>query len=195
MPKSILCNYFITYNIKYMCRIIQFISVAQSCLTLWPHGLQHVRLPCPSPTPKGFSDSCPSSWWCHPTISSSVVPFSLLQPFPASGSFPMSQFFASGGQSTRVSASVSVLPMNIQNWFPLDWLVWSGRIVSPLLPPLKLTSEVLCFHIGNSAYFCSFFKNYYMLSNQELDFYDQDCCLSLRYVIMYTITCAEFLRI
>ena len=84
------------------------------------HGLQHARLPCPSPTPRGYSNSSPSSWWWHPTISPSVVPFSShLQSFPASGSFPMSQFFASGGQSIGVSASASVLPMNIQDWFPL----------------------------------------------------------------------------
>ena len=93
--------------------------------SLQPHGLQHARPPCPSPTPRIYSNSCPSSWWCHPTISSSVVPFSSrLQSFPASGSFQMSQFFASGGQSVGVSASTSVLPMNIQNWFPLGWIGW-----------------------------------------------------------------------
>ena len=89
--------------------------------SLRPHGLQHARLPCPSPTPGGCSNSCPSSRWCHP-ISSSVIPFSSwLQSFPASGSFPMSQFFVSGGQ---ISASASVLPMNIQDWFPLGWTGW-----------------------------------------------------------------------
>ena len=85
-----------------------------------PHGLQHARLPCPSPTPGACSNSCPWSQWCHPTISSSVIPFSFcFQSFPASESFPMSRFFASGGQSIGVSASASVLPMNIQDWFPL----------------------------------------------------------------------------
>ena len=94
-------------------------SSVQSCLTLWPHGLQHARPPCPSPTPRVHSNSCPLSWWCHPTISSSVFPFSFcLQSFPASGSFQMSQFFPSGGQSIGVSASASVLPMNIEEWFP-----------------------------------------------------------------------------
>ena len=88
--------------------------------TLWPHGLQHARLPCPSPTPGACSDSCLSSRWCHPTISSSVITFSCLQSCLASGSFPMSQFFASGGQSSVASASASVLPMNIQDWFPLE---------------------------------------------------------------------------
>ena len=88
--------------------------------SLWPHGLQHARLPCPTPTLEVYSNSCPSSRWCHPTISSSVVPFSShLQSFPASGSFQMSQFFTLGGQSIGVSASASVLPMNIQDWFPL----------------------------------------------------------------------------
>ena len=98
-------------------------SVMSDSLQL--HGLQHTRPPCPSPTPGVYSNSCPSSQWCHPTISSSVVPFSShLQSFPASGSFPMSQFFASGAQSIGVSASASVLPTNIQNWFPLGWTGW-----------------------------------------------------------------------
>ena len=93
--------------------------------SLWPHGLEHARLPCPSPTPGAYSNSCTSSWWCHATISSSVVPFSShLQSFPASGSFPMSQFFTSGDQSIGVSASTSVLPVNIQDWFPLGWTGW-----------------------------------------------------------------------
>ena len=88
--------------------------------SLWTHGLQHARLPCPSLTPRGCSNSCPLSWWCHPTISSSVSPFSsCLQSFPESGSFLMSQFFTSGSQSTEVSASASVLSMNIQGWFPV----------------------------------------------------------------------------
>ena len=92
--------------------------------SLWPHGLQHARLPCSSPTPGAYSNSCPLSWWCHPTISSSVVPFSSrLQSFPASGSFLMSQLFSSGGQSIGVLAS-SVLPMNIQDWFSLGWTGW-----------------------------------------------------------------------
>ena len=107
----------------------QFSSVHFSPLvmsnSLWPHGLQHARLPWPSPTPGACTNSCPSSWWCHPIISSSVVPFSsCLQCFPASGSFPMSQFFASGGQSIGVWASASLLPMNIQVWFPLGCTGW-----------------------------------------------------------------------
>jgi len=109
---------------------VQFSSVAQSCLTLCipTDG----RLPNPSPTPKACSNSCPSSWWCHPTVLSSVIPFSFcLQSFPASGSFPMSQFFALGGQNIRVSASV--LPINIQQWFPLgltDWISLQSKGLS-----------------------------------------------------------------
>ena len=101
----------------------QFSSVSQLCLTLWPHELQHARLPYPSPTPRACSISFPLSQWCHPIISSSVVPF-CLQSCPASGSFPMCQFFASGGQSIGVSASASVLPMSIQYWFPFGWTCW-----------------------------------------------------------------------
>ena len=105
-------------------RIVQFSHSAISD-SLWLHGLQHASLPCPSSTPRAYSNSCPSSWWCHPTISSSVVPFSsCLHSFPASGSFPVSQFFTSGDQSIGVSASASVLPMNIQDWFSLGWTGW-----------------------------------------------------------------------
>ena len=93
--------------------------------SLRPHESQHTRPPCPSPTPVVHSNSCPSSRWCHPTISSFVIPFSShLQSLPASGSLLRSQFVASGGQSIGVSASASVLPMNIQDWFPLGWTSW-----------------------------------------------------------------------
>ena len=107
----------------------QFSSVQFSCSvmsdSLQPHGLQHARPPCPSLTPGAYPSSCPLSQWCHPTISSSVVPFSFCpQSFPASGSFQMSQLFASGGQSIVVSASTSVLPMNTQDWSPLGWTCW-----------------------------------------------------------------------
>ena len=91
-----------------------------NCSTLLPHGLQYARFPCPSPSPRVCWNSCLLSWWCHPTILSSVIPFSFcLQSFPESGSFPMSWFFPSGGQSTGASASALVFPMNIQGWFPL----------------------------------------------------------------------------
>ena len=106
---------------------VQFSSLSRSVMSdsLWPHGLQHSRLPCPSPTPGACSNSCPVSRWCHPTISSSVALFaSCHKYFSASGPFPMSQLFASGGQSIGVSASAPVLPMNIQDWFPLGWTGW-----------------------------------------------------------------------
>ena len=103
---------------------VQF-SLSVMSDSLWPHGLQHTRPPCPSPTPGVYSNSCPLSQWCHPTISSFVVPFSsCLQSFPASGSFQMSQLFTPGGQSIGVSASTSVLPMNIQDWSPSEWIGW-----------------------------------------------------------------------
>ena len=111
-------------NLVTFCCSIRF-SCSVVSNSLWPHGLQHTRPLCPSPTPRVYSNSCPLSQWCHATISSSVIPFSSrLQSFPASGSFPMNQFFASGGQSIRVSASASVLPMNIQDLFPLGWTSW-----------------------------------------------------------------------
>ena len=104
-------------SVQYRCSVV-FDS-------LRPHGLQHARPPCPSPAPGVYSNSCPLSQWCHPTVSSSVVPFSSCpQSFPASGSFLMNQFFASGGQRIGVSASTSVLPMNIQDRFPLGWTGW-----------------------------------------------------------------------
>ena len=120
-----------------------------------PHGLQHARFPCPSSTPRAYSNSCPSSQRSHPTISSSVIPFSFcLQSCPASGFFPMSQFFASDGQSIGASASASVLPMNIQDWFPLGltahsrysinscWLGWMGGLgLWAPVEPLYLSTE------------------------------------------------------
>ena len=107
--------------------IISSVQFSNSVVSdsLWPHGLQNARPPCPSPTPGACSNSCPSSLWCHPTSSSSLVPCaSCLQSFPASGSFQVSQLFTWGGQSTGASASTSVLPMNTQDWFPLGWTVW-----------------------------------------------------------------------
>ena len=93
--------------------------------SLWPHASQHARPPCPSQTPGVYSNSCPSSWWCQPAISSSVIPFSSCpQSLQASGSFPVSQLFPSGGQSIGVSASTSVLPMNTQDWSPLGCTRW-----------------------------------------------------------------------
>ena len=104
--------------------LVQF-SCSFMSVFLQPHGLQHIRLPCPSPTPAAYSNTCPLHRWCHPTISSSVIFSSCLQSFLASGSFSVTQFFLSDGQSIGVSASASVLPINIQNWSPLgltDWI-------------------------------------------------------------------------
>ena len=134
------------------------VSVQFSCSfvsdSLRSHESQHARPPCPSPTPGVHSDSRPSSQWCHPAISSSVIPFSCLPSFPASGSFQMSQLFVSGGQSIGVSASASVLPMNIQDWFPLGLLVWSpcsprdSQESSPTPQFKSISSSVLSFFYG-----------------------------------------------
>ena len=119
------------------------------------HGLLRARLPCPSPTPGACSNSCPSSWWCHQTISFSVVPFSShLQSFPGSGSFPMSQLFASGGQNIGASASASVLPMSIQDWFSLGLIGWISLLSKGLsrvfsTPQFKsINSSTLSFLYG-----------------------------------------------
>ena len=110
--------------------------------SLWPHEPQHTRPPCPSPTPGIHPNPCPLTRWCHPTISSSVVPFSSCpQSFPASGSFQTSQLFASGGQSIGVSASKLVLPMNTQDWSPLGWTGWislQSKGLSRVSPPCHL---------------------------------------------------------
>ena len=114
-------------SIKYLSTYLDSVQFSHSVVSdsLRTHESQHARPPCPSPTPGVHSDSCPSSQWWHPAISSSVIPFSShLQSFPASGSFPMSQLFASGGQRIGVSASTSVLPMNTQDWSPLGWTGW-----------------------------------------------------------------------
>ena len=116
---------FLPYCLAWVQPTVKLLSCSVMSDSLQPHILQHPRPPCPSPAPGACSNSCPSSQWCHPTVSSSVIPFSsCLQSFPASGSFPMSQFFASGGRSIGVSASASVLSMNIQDWFPLGWTSW-----------------------------------------------------------------------
>ena len=117
MKIKITLRYHLTTSVQFSCSVVSS--------SLWPHGLQHARLPCPSPAAGACSNSYPSSQWCHPTISSSVVPFSSCpQSFPALGSFPISQFFASSGQSIEVSVSASALPMHIQDWFPLGLTGW-----------------------------------------------------------------------
>ena len=125
---TLICFYFPKYSsfegLQRFSSSVQFRGVVMSD-SLWPHGLRHIRPPCPSPTTGVYSNSCPLSWWCHPTISSSVISFpSCLQSFPAAGSFPMSQFFTSGDQSIGDTASTSVLPMNTKHWSPLGWTGW-----------------------------------------------------------------------
>ena len=156
-------------DVVYVC--VQFSSVAQSCPTLCdPWTAQHARLPCPSPTPRAFSNSLPSSWWRHPTISSSVIPFSCLQSFPASESFLMSQFFASGGQSIGVSASASALNEYSglisfrMNW--LDLLAVQGTLQS-LLQHHSLKASIL----WSSAFFTVQLSHPYITTgkNHSLD--------------------------
>ena len=121
--------------ISLCCTIYPSVQFSLSVVSdsLRPHELQHARPPCPSPTPGAYPNSCPLSRWCHPTISSSVVPFSFCpQSFPASGSFQMSQFFTWGGQNIGASISASVLPVNIQYWFPLGWTGWISLLSKAL---------------------------------------------------------------
>ena len=129
LSSTIPCLFKFTFKISLIKISVPVSSVQFSCSVmsyfLEPHQLQNAKPPCPSPMPRVYSDSCPLSRWCHPTISSSIIPFSsCLQSFPASGSFQMNQFFASGGQSIGVSASTLVLAIHIQDWFPLWWNGW-----------------------------------------------------------------------
>ena len=146
---------------------VQSLSHVQLFATLWTAAHQ---LPCPSPTPGAYSNSCPSSWWCHPTISSSVYPFSsCLKSFPASGSFPVSQFFTSRGQGIGASISASVLPLNIQGWFPLGWtglISWQSKGLSRVFssttvwehqffgsqPSLRSNSHICTWHWKNHSF-------------------------------------------
>ena len=145
--------------------------------SLQPHGLQHARPPCASPTPEVHSDSHPLSWWCHPTISSSVIPFSsCLQSFPALGSFQMSQFFASGGQSIGASASASVLPMNIQDGFPLEWTGWIS-LQSKGLSRVFSNTTVQKHHLHLSLF--AFRQNRWRLTHAQLF---QPCAGTTEYV-------------
>ena len=136
--------------------------------SVWPHELQHNKPPCPSPTPRVYSNSCPLSQWCHPTISSSVVPFSShLQSFPASGSSQKSQFFPSSGQSTGVSASASVLPMNIQHCLPLGWTLWislMSKKLSSLLHHHSSKASIL----RRSAFFTVQLSHPYMTNGKTI---------------------------
>jgi len=142
---------------------VQF-SLSVMSDSLWPHGLQHTRPPCPPPTPGVYSNSCPLSQWCHPTISSSVIPFSsCLQSFPVSGSFPMSQLFTWGGQSIGVSASASVLLMNTQGW-SLGWIGWISLQSRGLLQHHSSGASILwC-----SAFFMAQLSHPYMTTGKNI---------------------------
>ena len=136
--------------------------------SLWPYGLQHTRLTCQSPTPRAWSNSCPSSRWCHSTIPSSVIPFSsCFQSFPASGSFPMSQLFTSGGHSNGVSASASVLSVNIQDWFPLGLTGWISLQSKTLKSLLQHHSSKASIH-KHSAFFIVQLSHLYMTTGKIL---------------------------
>ena len=139
--------------------------------SLWPHGPQHARPPCPSPTPGAYSDSCPLGRWCHPAISSSVVPFSSCpQSLPASGSFPMNQFFASGGQSIGVSSSTSVLPTNIQDWFPLGLTGWISLQSKGLSRVFSNTTVSKVPILWCSAFFIAQLSHPYMTTGKTIAF-------------------------
>ena len=144
-------NDYYYYDHIQTCQFSQFSHSVMSD-SLWPHKPQHSRPPYPSPTPGVYPNPCPLSWWCHPTISSSVIPFSSCpQSFPASGSFQMSQLFTTGGQSFGVSAWTSVLPMNTQDWSPLGWTGWislqskGSQESSPTLQFISISSSALSF--------------------------------------------------
>ena len=131
--------------------------------SLWPHELQHARPPCPSPTPRVYPNSCPLNRWCHPAISSSVVPFSSCpQSLPASESFPMSQLFAWGGQSTGVSTSASLLPKNTQDWSPLEWTGWIS------LQSKGLSRVFCCSILQHSAFFTVQLSHQYMTTGKTI---------------------------
>ena len=143
-------------------QLVQLLILSDS---LWPHELQHSSPPCPSPTPRVYSNSCPSSRWCHSAISSSVVPFSSCpQSLPASGPFPISQLFAWGGQSIGVSVSASVLPMNTQDWSPLEWTGCSPRDCQESSPKPQfksINSSVLSFlHSPTLTSIYDYWKNH-----------------------------------
>ena len=137
--------------------------------SLQPHEPQHTRPPCPSPPPGVHPNPCPSSRWCHPTIPSSVVPFSSCpQSFPASGSFQMSQLFASGGQSIGVSASTSVLPMNTQDWSPLGWTGWISLQSKGTLKSLLQHHSSKASILRRSAFFTVQLSHPYMTSGKNI---------------------------
>ena len=164
--------------------VVELFSRSVTCNSLWPHGLQHPRYPCPSPSLRACPNSRPLSWWCHPTISFSVVQVSsCLQSLPASGSFLMSQLFTSGGQSFGASASASVLPMNIQNWFPLGLtglIFLQSKVLSiyRTLCPGDGDMWVSISHLNSTADFRYFIVLYFIVLCRYW-FYLQFCKLKL----------------
>ena len=156
--------------------------------SLWPHGLQHARLLCPSPTPGACSNSRPSSQWCHPTISSSVILFSsCLQSFPASGCFPMSKFFTLGGQSIGASASASVLPMNIQDWFPLgliSLISLQPKGLKSLLQPYSSRASILWF----SAFFMVQLSHLHMTTGKTIALTADFCLCKVMSLLFYMLS-------
>ena len=164
-------------NSTSVCEFLEFSSVqllSRVQLFVTPcQGLQHARLPCPSPTARAHSNSCPSSRWCHPTISSSVVPFSShFQSFPASGSSPMNQLFPSGGRSIGVSASTSVLPMNIQDWFPLGFTGWIFLLSNWLSRVFSSTTVQKASILWRSAFFIVQLSHPYMTTGKTIALFD-----------------------
>ena len=164
--------------------------------SLWPHGLQHARFPGPSSTPTACSNSCPLRQWCHPTISSYVIPFSsCLQSFAASGSFQMHQFFALGGQSIGASASALVLPMNIQDWFPLGWIGWislESKGPSRVFSNTSLKASIL----QHSAFFMVQLSHPYMTTGKTIALTRRTFVgkvISLLYNVLSSITVIAFL--
>ena len=151
--------------------IISSVQLGHSVVSdsMQPHGLQYASLPCLSPTPRAYSNLCPLSRWCHPTISSSVVPLSShRQTFPASVSFPISQFFTSGGQRIGVSASASVLPMNIQDWFPLGWTGWISLQSKELSRVLSIITVQKASILCCSAFFIAQLSHPYMTTGKNI---------------------------
>ena len=144
--------------------------------SLQPHEPQHTRPPCPSPTPRVYPNSCPLSQWCHPTISSSVVPFSSCpQSFPTSGSFQKNQLFTSGGQRLGVSASTSVLPINVQDWSPLRWTGWISLLSEGLSSLLQHHSSKASI-LQCSAFFIVQLSHPYITTGKIIAFYYTDLC-------------------
>ena len=159
-----------------MCVYTLTVQFSRSVMSnsLWPQELQDSRHPCPSPTPGVYSNSCPLSRWCHPAISSSVVPFSSCpQSFPASGSFPMSQLFTSGGQSTGVSVLTSVLPMNTQDWSPLGWTGWISLQSKGLFKSLLQHHSSKASILWHSAFFMVPLSHPYMTTGKTIALTDR----------------------